>query len=477
MSDRKPLVLDVDDTLLRTDLLYESLWAGLGRAPIATIRAVLANFTRPADLKARLYDIAAVRTDLMPLNEGILQMAADARDEGREIILASAADHRLVESLMADHGYDGALGSVPGKNLKGVDKAEALVEAFGDKGYLYAGDARADMPIWRSASHAIVVGRAGGAMNRLKSARVPATQIPSGWRVVDLMRALRPHQWVKNILLILPMIAAHSFDPALLLLVVLGMAAFSAAASSIYIVNDLLDLEADRLHETKCKRPFAAGTVPIRVGMLTAVGLGALALGLGAFLSPAFLMVVAAYMVLSLAYSLKLKRMRWIDIFTLATLYTLRVVAGAAASGVEASFFMLVFIFPVFVTLGCVKRMTELALAKSDERLPGRGYGRADRPDLLNVGILGMVGALLMFFFYSLSEQAQTLYPSQWLLWVALLPIAGWLFRMLRLGWAGKQDYDPIVFALTDKRGLGLLMITLSMMFYAAGLFNVWFGL
>ena len=291
------------------------------------------------------------------------------------------------------------------------------------------------------------------------------------------MKALRPHQWVKNVLLLLPMIAAHDFALSTLFLVILGIAAFSAAASCIYIVNDLLDLEADRLHKTKHKRPFAAGTVPIRIGMAAMVGLAVVAIGLGALLGLQFLLVILLYMALSLAYSLRLKRMRWIDIATLASLYTLRVVAGAAASQVEASVFMLIFIFPVFITLGCVKRLTELTLAEGDARLPGRGYGRPDRPDLLNVAILGMIGALLIFFLYSFSDQAARLYPDQWILWVALIPIFWWLFRMVRLGWYGKQDYDPIVFALRDKRGVGLLLITLSLMFWSAGLWSQWFGI
>ncbi|MCB1400357.1 MAG: prenyltransferase, partial [Rhodobacteraceae bacterium] len=143
---------------------------------------------------------------------------------------------------------------------------------------------------------------------------------------------------------------------------------------------------------------------------------------------------------------------------------------------VSVSVYMLIFIFPVFVALGCVKRLTELTLASSDERLPGRGYGRADRGDLLNVAGLGVFGALLIFFLYSISEQGRELYPDTWLMWVALIPIGWWLVRMVMLGWFGKQDYDPIVFALRDKFGLGLLMITLSLMFWAAGLWAQWFG-
>lgn len=296
------------------------------------------------------------------------------------------------------------------------------------------------------------------------------------WQLRDLVKALRPHQWVKNVLLLLPVIAAHDFTFGSLILVLIGIAGFSAAASAIYVVNDLLDLEADRLHPTKCKRPFAAGTVPIGVGMATCLGLILLALLIGAALGPTYLGVIVVYMLLSLAYSLKLKRMRWVDIATLASLYTLRVVAGAAASQVEATTMMLIFIFPVFITLGCVKRLTELTLATTDERLPGRGYGRPDRGDLLNVAGLGTAGALLVFFFYTLSQQATRLYPTTWILWLALVPMAIWLIRMVVLGYRGKQDYDPIVFAMRDKTGIGILMITLSLMFYAAGLWAQWFG-
>lgn len=471
MSDPKPLVLDVDGTFLRTDMLYESFWAGLGTDPIATIKSAFANLRQPNKLKADLYDIAPIRVDLLPVNAPVAELAKAAQAEGRQVILASASDERLVQALADHHGLDGAMGSNCDVNLKGRNKAAALVDRFGARGFDYAGDHGSDHAIWAQSDTAIVVGDVAAPNN------ASVTKVPTEYRMLDLIKGIRPHQWVKNVLLVLPMIAAHEFVFSTLLMVILGMAAFSAAASCIYLVNDLLDLEADRLHPKKCKRPFAAGTATIKSGMVTCIALGAVALGIGALLGAAFLGVVVVYMLLSLAYSLKLKRMRWVDIATLASLYTLRVVAGAAASKVDASVFMLVFIFPIFITLGCVKRLTELTLATNDDRLPGRGYGRPDRPDLLNVAGLGMVGALLILFLYSFSAQAQALYPTQWLLWVALIPTAMWMYRMVRLGWHGKQDYDPIVFALKDKRGVGLLLITLSLMFYAAGLWQEWFGL
>lgn len=480
MADKKvamPLVLDVDGTFLRTDMLFECFWAGMGKDPIGTLKASFAHFRAPARLKAELAEIAQLRTDLLPVEDEVLELARTAQAEGREVILASASHEPLVKQLAADHDLSERVFASDGEvNLKGKRKAAALVEAFGEGGFDYGGNAPVDRAVWDHAEGALVVGDEASA-RAMEAKGKPVTRVTGGWRMKDVMKSFRPHQWVKNVLLLVPMIAAHAFDAGTLIAAVLGIIAFSAAASSIYLVNDLLDLEADRLHVKKCKRPFAAGTVPIQVGMANFFVLAAIALGVAASLSWAFLGVVAFYMTLSLAYSLKLKRLRWVDIAMLASLYTLRVVAGAAATGIYVSGYLLVFIFPVFLALGCVKRLTELTLATSDERLPGRGYGRPDRPDLLNVAGIGVVAALVSFFLYSFTEQALGLYKTQWLIWVAELPLAWWMIRMVRLGWYGKQDYDPIVFAMKDKRGIGLMLITIAIMFYAAGLWQEWFGM
>lgn len=476
MPSSKPLVLDVDGTFLKTDMLLEAFWAGLGRDPLATARATARNLRHPARLKAELARIAPLRTDLLPVNPAVAELALHSRMEGREVVLASASDRSQVAQLAADYGLSGTVFASDGAvNLKGAAKAGALVAAYGDAGFDYAGNAAVDLPVWERAENALVVGRVPAA-DALATRGKNVVSLPGGWSWHGLWKALRPHQWVKNILLILPMIAAHRFDMATLLPILLGIAAFSAAASSIYIVNDLLDLEADRLHPTKNRRPFASGAVPIAAGMVAFAVLALLALGIGAALNPEFLGIVALYMGTSLAYSLRLKRMRWVDIATLAALYTIRVVAGAAAGQVEVSVYMLIFIFPVFIALGCVKRLTELTLAVNDDHLPGRGYGRPDRGDLLNVAGLGVFGALLIFFLYSISDQGRALYPDTWLMWLALIPMAWWLIRMVALGWFGRQDYDPIVFALRDKLGLGILMIILSLLFWAAGLWADWFG-
>lgn len=477
MSKDKPLVLDVDGTFLRTDLLYESFWAGLGRAPLHTLRITATRFRDRARLKAELAALGPLRTDLMPVAPAVAEVVIGALNEGREVCLASASDQRLVAQLAADHGLSERIFASDGQlNLRGAAKAGALVRSFGPRGFVYAGNEATDMAVWEHAETAVVVGRVPETA-ALPARGIGVVTLPGGWSAAALFKALRPHQWVKNLLLLLPMIAAHRFDAATLLPILLGMVAFSLAASAIYIINDLLDLEADRLHPVKCRRPFACGAVPIKVGMIACAALMLTALGLAAALNAAFLGILVLYMGLSLAYSLKLKRMRWIDITTLATLYTLRVVAGAAAGAVDVSIYMLIFIFPIFLSLGCVKRLTELTLASADEPLPGRGYARPDRGDLLNVAAIGVVGALVIFFLYSVSEQGRMLYPDTWLLWLAMLPMGGWLVRMVALGWFGKQDYDPIVFALRDKFGLGILMMMLSLMFWAAGLWAQWFGM
>lgn len=472
----KPLVLDVDGTFLKTDLLWECFWSGLGHAPIATLRACLRHLGNRAALKQALAAIAPVRTDLMPVNAEVADLALQSRVAGREVVLASGSDVGLVRKLAADYGLSERVFASDGQvNLTGARKAAALVAAYGEGGFDYAGNSSVDMAVWEKADNALVVGHVASV--RMLTARGQNVMELAGiFAPRALLKALRPHQWVKNVLLLLPMIAAHRFDLVTLLPILWGIIAFSCAASSIYVVNDLLDLEADRLHPTKKRRPFAAGAVPIPIGMAAVALLSALAIGIAMALNTAFLGVVLLYMVTSLAYSLKLKRMRWVDVATLAALYTIRVVAGAAAGQVDVSIYMLIFIFPVFITLGCVKRLTELTLATSDERLPGRGYGRPDRGDLLNVAGLGTVGALLIFFLYSVSDQGRQLYPTTWLLWAATAPMALWLIRMVLLGWYGKQDYDPIVFAMRDKFGIGILMITLSLMFWAAGLWAQWFG-
>ncbi len=462
-------MLDVDGSLLKTDLLFESFWAALGRHPVLCLLAVFTLALNKPGLKARLAGLAALDVTLLPLNQTVLDLAHHAQSEGREVILASGSSADLVAALSARVGLGGGhMGSDGQINLTGARKAEKLTARFGVKGFDYVGNSRADIPVWRAAHSGYVVGLRGRLRRYLAKAGQGLEPLGGSTPEFALVQAMRPHQWVKNILLFLPIVAAHRPDLAGIALTLWGIAVFSAAASSIYIVNDLLDLAADRQHPHKCNRPFAAGRASIASGMVLSAVLAASALVFSGLHSWQLLAIIMLYMGLSLSYSLGLKRLRWVDIATLAALYTLRVVAGAVAAGVPMSGWLGAFIFPVFLALGAVKRLIELGKTTSEATLPGRGYARRDRADLRNIAITAAVGALVVYTLYTYSEIAAALYQNLFEIRLAALPVALWLGRMIYRGWQGRMDYDPIVFALRDPIGLALMAMGAFLLMNAA---------
>ena len=450
-------------------MLLESFWTALGKDTPSALRATWDHFSDRARVKHEMASISDLDVARLPLRDEVVTIAREAIDEGREVILASGSDQLLVNRLAERLELPGDhLASDSVVNLTGTRKKNALVERFGKDGFDYIGDSAIDLRVWSDAAKAYAVGPTRRILNGLKELKKPVQVIPGGWRFLDLVKALRPHQWIKNVLLLLPLIAAHRTDTTGLGAVLLAMIAFSLAASSIYIVNDLMDLDADRQHEKKRHRPFAAGVVPIRIGMLTSVLLGVTALAISAAVDWKLCALVAIYMTLSFSYSVILKRQRWVDIWVLAILYTLRVVAGGVAADVAASGWLIAFVFPVFMALGCVKRLTELSRAKNRKRLPGRAYAKRDRLDLLNMSIVSAMNANIIFLTYTYSETAYRLYAGIWELRWCVIPISAWFFRMISTGWNGSQDYDPIVFAIRDRTGLVLSVIVVLGLLNAA---------
>ena len=468
-TPRRALVLDVDGSLLKTDMLFECLWAALGRHPWLAIKAVCGLFSNRAALKQRLAELAALDVSLLPVRLEVLALIAPAQAKGREVILASGSDKSLVDALSQQLNLKSApLASDGVINLTGARKAASLTARYG-RDFEYVGDSRADIPVWQAAAGGYVVAPDSGLKKRLSKAGLSVESLSGPSSVKSLLRAMRPHQWVKNILLLLPILAAHRSDMLGVMLTLWGIAIFSAAASSIYIVNDLMDLSADRKHPAKRFRPFAAGEASIGAGMVLSLGLAMIALGGAALLSWSLFGIIALYMALSLSYSLGLKRLRWVDIAMLASLYTLRVVAGSVAAGVAMSGWLGAFVFPVFLALGGVKRLIELGKTTGEAQLPGRGYARRDRADLRNISITAAIGAVVVYTLYTYSEIAQSLYASPWEIRLAALPVALWLGRMILLGWRGRMNYDPIVFALRDPVGLALMAVGGGLLIHAAG--------
>ncbi|MEM0976140.1 MAG: UbiA family prenyltransferase [Pseudomonadota bacterium] len=273
-----------------------------------------------------------------------------------------------------------------------------------------------------------------------------------------VLKELRPKQWVKNLLVFLPLVASHAPLHELWVSGVIAFLAFSALASAVYIINDISDIEVDRAHPEKRFRPIAAGHVSIKLGLIVAAGLTTLAIGLAWFLGREFLVVLIVYLLLTTAYSFWAKQRRLLDIIFLAVLYGIRVIGGAAATGLDASLWFLGFVGPVFLSLAAVKRLTEVTRLNVDGRVPGRAYAREDRWLILGIAVVSAVAGVLVFVGYSFSSAAEALYDQITFFQLAALALILWLSRMIWTAWIGMQSFDPITFALRDRVGLSCVI-------------------
>jgi len=456
-----PLVIDVDGTLLRTDLLLEAVLHFVRGNPVRLVR--LARWLRAGktilkDELARAVPLAAAD---LPYNAAVLERIRAARAAGRPIYLASASPRERVTEIARHLGdVDGVFASDRTTNLKGERKARALVEAFGEGGFDYLGNGADDAPSWRRARRALAVRAGAGSVRRAR---------PDGADVLVLadppppprvyLEALRPRQWSKNLLLFLPLLAAHSFNMSALAAAGLGFVAFSLAASSAYVVNDLADLQEDRRHHGhKSHRPFAAAVIPLGHGLLLAPTLLVLAFGVGMLLPTAFVAVLAVYVATTLLYSFLLRHKPLIDVLTLALLYTLRAVAGAVAIATTVSPWLSAFCLALFLCLAIVKRLTELAkvaVVEPGERI--RGYYREDGVILAAMAAASGFGAVLVLALYINSEQVRTLYTAPDLLWGVCVALLYWVSRILLLSHRGQISDDPIVWALRNRISLATI--------------------
>lgn len=452
MSAEVPLVVDLDGSLIRSDMLLETLAACARSAPFTALLAPLWLLSGRANLKARLAAGASVSPEHLPYRKDLLDWLAAERQRGRRVVLATASHESVARSIAGHLGlFDEVMASSGSRNLRGEAKRAALVERFGERGFDYAGDGRADLPVWRSARRAIVLTDTPG----LKAAigrdgdvdlRTAATPSVAG----AIFRALRPHQWTKNLLVFVPLLAAHKLDPGSGLSALLAFVAFSLAASATYLVNDLADLEADRRNAYKRARPFASGDLGLAWGFVLAPAIMAGALLLAAYVSPNLFLAIVAYVVTSIAYTLWLKRFAVLDVIVLASLYTLRVFAGALAIDVEVSHWLLAFSTFIFLSLALAKRHAEIAALADDGAAPGRGYRAADREIVAIFGASSGFMSVVILSLYVSSADIGRLYRHPAMLWFLLPVMLFWIARVWLLAWRRELHEDPIVFALRD---------------------------
>lgn len=460
-----PLVVDMDGTLVRTDTLHEALLALAARRPLAAL-GFLGAIRDKAAFKAGLAELSVAEAAHLPLDAAVLDLVRAARAEGRPVALVSAADRRQVEAVAARVGlFDevfgtGSEGAGPA-NLSGAAKAAFLTERYGPRGFDYVGDARADLPVWAAARRALTVRANPGLRAAAARANPEAEHLappPSGLAAArPYLKALRPHQWSKNLLIFIPPLAAHAYGQMGAALA--AFVAFSLVASSVYLINDLLDLSADRAHPRKRERPFASGAIPLAHGVVLAPALVLAAVLISVlFAPPAFLGALALYYVATFAYSLTLKRRLIIDVCTLAGLYTMRLIAGAAATSVPLSPWLLAFSMFLFLALATVKRQAELAdqLKAGGAGAAGRAYMVEDLPVLRGIALSSGFSAVLVLALYLNSDVVSSLYARPEVLWGLCPLLLYWVSRVVMITHRGWMTDDPIVFAARDRNSMAV---------------------
>jgi 4-hydroxybenzoate polyprenyltransferase len=453
-----PLCVDLDGTLIKTDLLLESFLVLVKTNPLYIFVCCLWLFRGKAYFKAEIAKRVSIDVSLLPYSQAITYYLHEQRKLGRKLYLCTASDQNLARQVAQHLGlFSGVFASDGQFNLSSHNKARVLTENFGKGGFDYIGNSYDDIAVWKEARNAIVVGS-----NRIAAAAARANPNSiffehSTFSLKKTLKAMRVYQWVKNVLIFVPLLTSHQFiDAPPVIASLIAFASFSLCASSVYLLNDMLDLDADRRHERKRNRPFAAGELPLKFGIFLMLGLLAGAVSLALLLPLKVMLVITCYYILTLAYSFKLKKMLLIDVFALASLYTSRVMAGGVAAAISLSSWLIMFSITIFLSLAFVKRYTEL-----DEKqraggttAAGRGYFTEDISILRSFGTSAGYLAVIILAIYLNSPDINLLYSHRSALWGVFALMLFWVSWMWMSAYQGKMHDDPIVFALKNRTSL-----------------------
>jgi 4-hydroxybenzoate polyprenyltransferase len=467
--NKRPIAVDLDGTLIFTNLLVESVSNFLINYPFQFFKILIWLIRGPTVLKAELAGRVTLDVEALPYNIHLINWLRTEKQSGRRLVLATAS-HRHFAEQVSQHLqlFDEVLATEGDANLKADAKAQALVDRFGERGFDYVGNDWPDLHVWDQAHTAHVVDAPAGLLQRAQAQGLVGQVFDSvkPTSMMALLKAMRLHQWMKNLLVFVPLMAAHQYaDATRDSLALLAFVAFSLTASSVYLLNDLVDVQDDRHHARKRHRPFASGALSLFMGWL----LWPLLLGAAAVLSLKcmplmFSVCLGVYFILTVAYSLYLKQLAVLDVLTLAGLYTLRIMAGAAAIDVPLSFWLLLFSVFIFLSLALIKRYSELKVARDSGKtgaLRGRGYAPDDLELVSSLGGSSGFIAVLVLALYIQDGQAAHLYAQPKLIWLVCPVLLFWISRAWLIAHRGHMHDDPIVFALKDKVswGVGFLML------------------
>jgi len=473
MSFSKVIAVDLDGTLTLTDTLHEAVLALVRIKPFMLLLLPFWLIRSVVHLKLKVAENSVLDVTTLPYNLPFIEWLKEQKVNGKKIVLCTAANERIAQAVSKHLGlFDDVIASDDYSNLKSNNKRNALQEKYGEQGYDYAGNSSADIAVWAGASQAIVVNANKRVQRKVSQVASVSQTFPSeSIGVSDWFRALRLNQWIKNLLLFVPLLAAHQLGSIQsLATLVIAFISFSLCASSVYITNDLLDLESDRGHPRKKHRPFASARLPIALGVAIVPLLIGVSIVLGTIVGSEFLVVLLLYLLLTVAYSLVLKRVVLVDCLTLATLYTVRIIAGAAAVGVSLSFWLLAFSVFIFLSLALVKRYAELLVQAQEGKsaIHGRGYVVSDASLLQTLGVSsGYISALIMAL-YVHSEDVVSLYVQPMAIWLVLPILLFWVSWIWLKATRGEMHDDPIVFAIKDKVSLLVAALTAVVFVYAA---------
>ncbi len=455
-ADQLPhhIYVDLDGTLTPCDTMWECVAVVFKQRPWLLMLLPILLFSGRQRIKAKLAEWGQINFKLLPFRIDLVDWLQERRRAGHRIVMATAANVKVATAVAERHHvFDCVLASDNNLNLKARKKAQAIRDDCDQEPFLYIGDSKADQAIWKEAKTAVAIGARGvSSLRQLKHSHAIYWPLEQH-RFKHAIRAMRPHHWAKNALVFVPLVTAHIFsDLQPWLSACLAFLSFSLTSSAVYLINDLVDLEADRQHHLKKARPMASGVIPIWAGLTIAISCLASSLTLSLWLPSEFRGYLVTYGIVTLIYSLVLKQLAMVDVITLAGLFTLRVLAGGAATSTPISPWLLAFALFFFLSLAVLKRFAEIHHLKTTNRVQtaGRGYHINDGPMLSVMGISNGYISVLVLALYINSPGVNELYNNPFGIWLICPALIYWLSRVWLKAQRGLMLEDPLVYAFRD---------------------------
>lgn len=481
IAQAKFILIDLDGTLVATDTLWESLVLFFKKNPFNLFLMLLWVIKGKSVLKEKISETVIPDVRTLPYRTHILKKLKEHAAAGKKVILATGANYRIAESVAAHIGlFDKVLATNGQINLTGHNKREEIIKLCDGNGYEYWGDSSVDIPIWENARSGIAVNPSGALVKRLKTMEnvtiLKDEKKKSAFWI--WIKALRIHQWSKNMLIFLPLVMAHAYsETGKVFAAALAFLVFSLCASSVYLINDLFDLKNDRKHPVKKHRPLASGQLAIPKALMAAPVLLVIAFSISLFYLPhIFTVILTLYFLTTSVYSFLLKKLPVVDVLLLSGLYTTRILAGSGATAIPVSSWLLAFSIFFFLGLAFMKRYTELMRMEGKKNLlVGRGYTYKDTPFVGIFGITCSLLSIMVFVLYLNSVHVLVQYQYPIILWLIVPLLCLWIMRMWLFAYRRQLNDDPVVFTIKDKTSLLICAMVASVLLLGQYVDNIGF--